>query len=137
MTTSRSASIGGRARAGLGDDRLVVRLVVAQVAPDRPVPVDVAVARAARDGRPVERPGDGLPQRALQAALDVLDDLADDRARGRPGLGRHDPAERDQLGRELQVRLDVASSSGSRSIRRRFSRSSASCCMTDTTDDGK
>ena len=123
----------------LRDHRPVLGLVVAQVGPDRAVPVDLGCAAAAR----VRALRSSAPRAAAARAVGEppLDVLARPGARRRRAtvparLGQR-VAQAHQRRGQVHVGRDVSSTSGSSSSRCSPSRSIASCCTTRTTPLGK
>ena len=113
-------------------------LVVAQVGPDGAVPVDVGEprgrrVRAARSSAPVTAGAGAL----LEPALELVDDLAHDRARGLARPRRDHAVERQQRADQVDVRLDRVEQLGlEQQLVRGPRRSIASCCITCTTASG-
>ena len=77
-----------------------------EVRPDGAVPVDLVVPWSAGPRGLVQTAGDGLAKRLGQLAQQVVDDLAHHQPRRLLGLAGHDPAEREQIGDEVNVGFD-------------------------------
>ena len=114
------------------------RLVVAQVGPDRAVPVDLVVARPRRPRAAVQRAARRRARAVREPPLDVLDDLPHDLPRDLPA----------RLGQRVAAGSSASPPGARRASRSRApparaaagagrSRSIASCCTTRTTPLGK
>jgi hypothetical protein len=108
MLDVRTPRVAAVADEPLRNDRAVRLLPVPEVADDRARPVDVCETRATGPALLVERAARSLGRAALEPFEERRDDFGDDLPRGLFGRFGHGRALGDEIGDEMNVRLDRA-----------------------------